>query len=245
MGGGTGSEFLANSRTSPVLCHAHFGHSLGAVSERHDLPNAHSAYCGCDPAREITPAPVSSCARDQRKHRQRGHTGGQSAKHDRRTFLAHFLSGIFTRAASGGPYWPGDQFSDFAFWFSKNAMEESNYSCQTGDSKTRARSVRACLRCVRVNLCRFSCRSELGVDSGGRCGVANGTRAARHARSALARRLAFASFFRGTLHRSRWLERYRPAKCHLLAAAADFWIKYVGASVEPGLVFGARIERFL
>ena len=70
-------------------------------------------------------------------------------------------------------------------------------------------------------------------------------RAAQHARRAQARRLAFAPFFRGTLHRGRWLERYRPARCDLLAVAADFWIKYAGASVEPGLVFGTRIERFL
>ena len=62
-------------------------------------------------------------------------------------------------------------------------------------SKARAQFVRACLRCVSVDLCRFPRRLEPGVDSDGRCGACDGARATRHARCAQAGRLAFASFF--------------------------------------------------
>jgi Na+/H+ antiporter NhaB len=79
-----------------------------------------------DPAREITAAPVSSCARDQRQHRQRGHTGGQSAKHDHWTLLAHLLSGIFAVAPAGGRCWAGNQSFHFAFRFSKNVARDSD-----------------------------------------------------------------------------------------------------------------------
>src|SRR5204863_4999735 len=73
MGGGTGSEFLANSRASAALCHAHFGNSLGAVSERHNLPDAHPARRGSYQARQAAPSAIPRCARDQRKYWQCGH----------------------------------------------------------------------------------------------------------------------------------------------------------------------------
>ena len=112
-------------------------------------------------------------------------------------------------------------------------------------SETGARFVRACLRCVGVDLCRFSGGIESGVDSDGRRGTGDGACAARHARRAEASRLAFAAFFRCAVRRGRWIKRYWPAGCDLLAVAADFRIKRAGASVEPHVVFRGRIERFL
>src|SRR5438105_9971159 len=111
--------------------------------------------------------------------------------------------------------------------------------------KTGARLVRACLCCVGVDLWRFLSRPEPGVDSDGWGGTCDGTRATRHARGAEAGRLASAPFFRGALHRSRWLKRYRPARCDLLAVATDLRIKRAGAGMESHLVFRGRIERFL
>jgi len=52
--------------------------------------------------------PFPHRARDQRKHRQCGHTGGQSAKHDHWTFLAYLISGIFAVAPTGGGHGSGD-----------------------------------------------------------------------------------------------------------------------------------------
>jgi Na+/H+ antiporter NhaB len=52
--------------------------------------------------REITAIAVSHRSRDQRKHWERGHAGGQSAKHDHRTFLAHLVSGVFACAPACG-----------------------------------------------------------------------------------------------------------------------------------------------
>lgn len=43
-----------------------------------------------------------------REHRRRGHAGGESAKHDHRTFLEYFVSRIFARASADGHCWPGD-----------------------------------------------------------------------------------------------------------------------------------------
>jgi uncharacterized membrane protein SirB2 len=66
-----------------------------------------------------------------------------------------------------------------------------------------------------------------------------------HTRRAETGRLASAPFFRCAFHRGRWVERYRPARCDLLAVAADLWINRPCASVEPHVVFGGRIECFL
>ena len=119
MGRGTAAEFLANSCAPSALRHAHFGNSLCPAGERHDLPDAHTACGGRYPAREAAAASVSHRAGDERKHRQCGHAGGQSAKHDHWTFLAYFVSGIFAVAPAGGGYWTGDQFLHFALWLSK------------------------------------------------------------------------------------------------------------------------------
>src|SRR6266516_1665098 len=100
MGGGTRFEFLANSGASVALYHAHFGNSFRPAGERHDLPDAHTTCGGRYSAREVTAAAVSHRSRDQRKHWQRGHAGGQSAKHDHRTFLPHLVSGVFTCASA-------------------------------------------------------------------------------------------------------------------------------------------------
>src|SRR5206468_11699641 len=143
-------EFLANTCAPSPVHHAHVGNSLRSAGERHDLLDAHTTCGGGYPAREASAAPVSHRARDERKHRQRGYASGQPAKHDHRTFLAHFVFRIFQRASAGGSCWAGDYFFHFAFWFSKNVTENSNRSCRTRSSKTRAQSVRACLRCARV-----------------------------------------------------------------------------------------------
>ena len=55
---------------------------------------------------------------------------------------------------------------------------------------------------------------------------------------------ASAPFFRCAVHRRRWVKRYRPARCDLLAIAADLWIKPPDASLEPHLVFRGWIETF-
>ena len=108
MGGGTRSEFLANSAAAVALRHAYVGNSLRPAGERHDLPDAHTTCGGRYPAREATAASVSHRARDQRKHRQCGHAGGQSAKHDHRTFLAHSRFRNFRATPAGGDRWAGD-----------------------------------------------------------------------------------------------------------------------------------------
>src|SRR5205823_12698617 len=105
--------------------------------------------------------------------------------------------------------------------------------------------VRACWCCVCVDRWRSLRRPEPGVASDGCGGTCNATRATRHARGAEAGRLASAPCFRGALHRSRWLKRYRPASCDLLAVATDLRIKRAGAGMESHLVFRGRIERFL
>ena len=73
MGRGIGSEFLANSCAASTVRHTHFGNFLGPAGQRHDLPDAHTTCGGCYPAREVTATSVSHRARDERKHRQRGH----------------------------------------------------------------------------------------------------------------------------------------------------------------------------
>ena len=98
MGRGTAVEFLANSCAPAALRHACFGNSLRPAGERHDLLDAHTTCRGRYPAREASAASVSHRARDERKHRQCGHAGGQSAKHDHWTFLAYLVSGIFAVA---------------------------------------------------------------------------------------------------------------------------------------------------
>ena len=102
------SEFLANSCAPSALRHTRFGNSLGPAGQRHDLPDAHTTCRGRYPAREVTATSVPHRARDERKHRQRGHAGGQPAKHDHRTFLTHSVSRIFARAPAGGSRWAGD-----------------------------------------------------------------------------------------------------------------------------------------
>jgi hypothetical protein len=126
MGRGTGSEFLANSGAITTVRHTYFGNSLGPAGERHDLLDAHTACRGGYQARQATVATVSYRARDQRKYWQRGHPGGQSAKHDHWTSLAHFVSGVFARTPAGGNRWTGDQFSHFAFWLSKNVARNDD-----------------------------------------------------------------------------------------------------------------------
>src|SRR5882724_3294412 len=108
MGRGTGAEFLTNSCATTALRHTHFGNSFRPAGERHDLLDAHAACRGRYPAREASAAPVPHRARDQRKHRQRGHAGGQPAKHDHWTFLAYLVSGIFVVASTGGGRGFGD-----------------------------------------------------------------------------------------------------------------------------------------
>src|SRR6266487_3701011 len=107
---GTGAEFLPNSCAPSTVHHAHVGNSLRPAGERHDLPDAHTACRDGYPAREASAASVSHRARDERKHRQRGHAGGEPTKHDHRTFLAHFVFRIFALSPAGGSCWAGDQF---------------------------------------------------------------------------------------------------------------------------------------
>lgn len=95
MGGVTRSEFLADSGAAVALRHTDFGNSFRPAGERHDLPDADTTCGGRYSAWKITAIAISHCSRDQRKHWERGHAGGQSAKHDHRTFLAHLVSGIF------------------------------------------------------------------------------------------------------------------------------------------------------
>src|SRR5947208_2779941 len=118
MGRGTGAEFLANSWAPSAVRHAHFGNSLGPAGERHDLPDAHAACRGRYPTREASAAPVPHRARYQRKHRQCGHAGGQSAKHDPWPLLAYLVSGIFAGASTGGGHWFRASFSYYALWLS-------------------------------------------------------------------------------------------------------------------------------
>jgi Na+/H+ antiporter NhaD/arsenite permease-like protein len=51
--------------------------------------------------------PYLRCACDQRQHRQRSDAGRESAKHDYRPFLGHFVCRIFARITASGDCWTG------------------------------------------------------------------------------------------------------------------------------------------
>jgi Na+/H+ antiporter NhaD/arsenite permease-like protein len=83
------------------------------------LSDAHSAYRGGYQARQAAAAAVPRRARDQRKHRQCGHAGRESAKHDHWTFLAHLVSGIFAVSPACGACSAAINFFILRFGFRK------------------------------------------------------------------------------------------------------------------------------
>ena len=95
MGGGRCFDVCAHTTAAVALSHAHVGNPLGAAGERHNLPDANAAGYRGDPARQTSVAAVSDCARDQREHWQRRHTGGESPKHDYRAFFKYSICAIF------------------------------------------------------------------------------------------------------------------------------------------------------
>jgi len=123
------AELLLNFSRTPARLLLYVTLTSGILSasagERHDLLDAHTTCRGRYPTREASAASVSHRARDKRKHRQCGHAGGQSAKHDHWTFLAYLVSGIFAVASTGGGRGLGDQFFHFALWLSKSVAADS------------------------------------------------------------------------------------------------------------------------
>ena len=245
MGRGTAAEFLANSCAPTALRHASSGNSLGSAGERHDLPDAHTTCGGRYPAREASAASVSHRARDERKHRQRGHAGGQSAKHDHRTFLhitfLQFSRSLLPAAVIGLAI----NFFILRFGFRKVLRQTAiDRPAHVVPKLERGLFVLVCIVLVSIFAGFLAGLNLAWTAMAGAVLVMVLARRDTH-ECAEAGRLASAPFFRCAVHRRRWVKRYRPARCDLLAIAADLWIKPPDASLEPYLVFRGGIEHFL